>query len=160
MSDTDQIVRRESAILNVFDNQFPTLTDQVINNMFRLARLEQRWPALLLIISGVLLLAITLGLKVSFIVGATTQTLRWEEFITLTLAGAGLMAVGALFHLYQIRSLRKIIQAQQLVGTEIINKQIEVEREVITRDQQHQQQMGQLIILPGGKKMRKRWRRC
>ncbi len=62
--------------------------------MFRLAGPGQRWPALLLIISGALLPAITLGLKVSFFVGATSNTVRSEELITLTPAGSGLMAVG------------------------------------------------------------------
>ncbi|HEX8500520.1 MAG TPA: hypothetical protein VF659_08020 [Pyrinomonadaceae bacterium] len=158
MPASDRIVNSETAILNVFNNQFPTLTDQIINNLYRLSRHGDRWPAVLLVVCGALLLAVSLVLKVGYFIGRMSSTLRSEEFITLIFAGSGLLLFGALFSIYQARSLRKIIQAQQLVGTEILNKQIEVEREVITHHQKHQQ-MGQLLLLPS-KKARKRWRRC
>jgi|SRR5687768_203784 len=172
-----QTERSEAAILAVFDNQFYTLNDQIINNMRRLSSLGDKWPPVLLIASGALIIAFSVAIKIGLFghpnqqvtslpaatgveAGGVTVNLGpgivdSMEFMTLILSGAGLMLAGALFSLYQARSLRKIIQAQHLVGTEILNRQIDIEKDLIVRDQS--QQAGQLILLPG--KKLKRYRR-
>ena len=150
-----QTERTEAAIMAVLDNQYYTLTNQVINNMRRLSALADKWPPILLILFGALLLGVSIAIKVGLF-GPVAMLTIWEgEFITMILSGAGLMVIGALFSLYQSRSLRKIAKAQQLVGTEILNKQIDVEKDLLERHQK--QQAGQLILLPA--KRLKRYRR-
>ena len=145
--------RNEQAIMGVLDNQFYTLTDQVINNMRRLSALADKWPPILLILFGALLLGVAIAIKVGLF-GPVAMLTMWEgEFITLILAGAGLMVVGALFSLYQSWSLRRIAKAQQLVGTEILHKQIDIEKDLLVRNRAQQ---GQLILLPAKKLKRHR----
>jgi hypothetical protein len=161
MSDSrEQIMRSEEAVLHVFHNQFPALTGQIIKNLYLLSGLRERWQPILLVALGALLLLFTLLLRVGYFYRerpTPEEALRPEEFITLIVVGSGLMFSGALFGLYQARSLRKIILAQQVLGVQILNKQIDTEREVIER-QQRQQQNAQLVLLP--RKIRKRLRRC
>jgi hypothetical protein len=162
MSDREQIMRSEEAVLHVFHNQFPALTGQIIKNLYLLSGLRERWQPILLVALGALLLLFTLLLRVGYFYrdlnGAQrVGELQPLEFITLIVVGSVLMFSGALFGLYQSRSLRKIILAQQVLGVQILNKQIDTEREVIER-QQRQQQNAQLVLLP--RKIRKRLRRC
>ena len=159
MTDRDHSERNEAAILEVFDNQFPTLTSQVIDNLQRLSLVGERWPTTLLIFSGALLLFATLALKLMLIIVYTgdtrTQSLLAVEFTTLILAASGLMFVGTLFKVYQARSWRKIVLAQQVVGTEILNKQIDIAKGVVVR--RHEFQREGMILLPA--KIRRRHHR-
>lgn len=178
MIDREQRTERgEAAIMAVFDNQFYTLTNQVIHNMRRLSTLGERWPSVVLIVVGALMIAFSAAIKIGFFArpysagadstaapGADARAISVQlgpdivdsmEFMTLVLSGAGLMLAGALFSLYQARSLRNIVKAQQLIGTEILHKQIDVEKDLLARQQT--QQAGQLILLPG--KKHKRYRR-
>jgi hypothetical protein len=156
MTDSNQLSNRETAILNVFDKQFPSLTNHINHNLERLSGVGDKWPAMLMILLGALLLAFALAVKLGFFFGLMLATLRSEEFITLVLAGSGLLFFGVLFGLYQAWSVRKIILVQQTVGTEILNKQVDFEKDLVIR--REKQQMGQLILLPN-KKGRKRFRR-
>ncbi len=172
-----QTEKTEAAIMAVFDNQFYKLTNQIIDNMRRLSTVGDKWPPILLVAFGALIIVVSVAIKIGVFgsptpaatsvpvsptpeVGGVTVRLGSEivdsmEFMTLVISGAGLMLAGALFSLYQARSLRKLIMAQQLVGTEILNKQIDIEKDVLVRN--HAQQQGQLILLPG--KKHKRFRR-
>lgn len=155
MTEREQLVRSGSAIHDVFDNQFPTLTNQIIRNMQRVSMVGDKWPPVLLVLAGAALAFTAVAIKVGFL-GEKAMLILWPgEFIALVLAGAGLMLFGALFSLYQARSLRKIIKAQQVIGTELLNKQIDIEKDLLTG--KHKQQ-GQLILLPA--KKLKRLRRC
>lgn len=148
--------RSEDAIREVFKNQFPALTSQILNNMQQISVVGDKWPPILLILLGAGLIVVSLAIKIGFF-GVITMGILWPgEFMALIFSGAGLMFAGALFSLYQARSLRKIIKAQQLVGTEILNKQMDIEKDLLTG--KHRQQQGQLILLPA--KKLKRFRRC
>jgi uncharacterized membrane protein YqjE len=160
MTDREHSARNEAAILDVFDNQFPTLTSQLIDNLQRLSMVGEKWPTTLLIILGAFLLFAALAIKLMLIVyyPGDEKTLRLSamEFTTLILAASGLMVIGALFSLYQARSWRKIVMAQQLVGTELLNKQIDIAKGMVVRQQQGHQG-GEMILLPA--KIRRRHRR-
>jgi len=156
MSDTEQSVNRsETAILEVFDNQFPTLTNQLVQNLRQLSVLGERWPALFLLLGGAALLVASLAIKIGLF-GLIAMGVLWPgEFMTLILAGAGLMLAGGLFSVYQSSSLRRIIKVQQALGTELLNKQIDIGKDLVMRNQDRQ--WGQLILLPT--KKRRRFRR-
>ena len=159
MADKERKVTKETAILEVFNNQFPTLTKQVIDNLKQLSMVGEKWPTTLLMVLGMLLLGAALVIKLvvitSYPVNEMEVRLSPFEFSTLIISASGLLVVGALFSLYQARSWRKIVLAQQVVGTEILNKQIDIAKEMVVG--RHSLQGRQLILLPA--RIRKRYRR-
>lgn len=161
MTDRDYSARNEAAILEVFDNQFPTLTSQVIDNLQRLSMVGKTWPMTLLIVAGALLLLASVVVKLMLIMYYRGTEVLVEsklspvEFTTLILSASALMVIGALFSLYQARSWRKLVLAQQVVGTEILNKQIDIAKDMVVNRQRVQG--GDMILLPA--RIRKRHRR-
>lgn len=155
MAQTEQLVRHQPAIQEVFDRQFPNLTNQVIADIERIAKFGEKWPSRVLVLAGAALSLIAVAIKIGLIREGATHLFWYGEFITMIIAGAGLIFFGALFSLYQAWSLRKIINAQQVIGTELLNKQIDIERDLLKNKHKWQ---GQLILLPS--KKLKRLRRC
>ncbi len=158
MADREQSERGETAILGVFDNQFPTLTNQIVHNLHRLMTVREKGPTRLLIISGVILLLVSIAIRVGFFGMVAMLVLSPPEFITLISAGSGLIVAGGLLSVAQAWSLRRIITVQQALGTELLNKQIDIGKDLIKSNQE--QQWGQLILLPTKKHKRlRRWNR-
>ena len=147
-SERNESERSEAAIREVFDNQFPSLTNQMIFNMRRISMVGDKWPPVLMVLLGGALTFIPVAITIGIFGDRAIEKLDYMEFIALVIAGAGLVFFGALFSLYQGWSLRRIIVAQQRVGTEILTKQIDIERDML-KDQRKRQ--GQLILLPAKK---------
>jgi hypothetical protein len=141
----------EAGTLEGFNKQFLALTKQMISNLRERPAPGEHRATLLLIIAGGFLLFVSLAMKLEYV---KAENLRPEEFITLIVSSSVLMLVGALFSLYQARSWRKIIKLQQAAGIEILNKQIDAEKDLLAG---RQRQWGQLTILPV--KIHKRLRR-
>jgi hypothetical protein len=155
MVDREQPVTSETAVREVFENQFPTLTNQLLYNMRQVSLLGDKWPPILMVLLGAALAFIPVLITTGLLGGTATAELNYMEFITLVIAGAGLIFFGALFSLFQGWSLRRIVMAQQIVGTEILHKQIDIEKDMI---RERQKQQGQLILLPAKRLRRLRCR--
>jgi hypothetical protein len=153
------ITREESeksgdALRAVFDNQYRVLTGQVLKNLYESSKVGVSWPTKLLVFLGAILLVVSLLMKIDY--PFKIASLSDIEFTTLIFASSGLLFTGALFSLLHAWSWRSIIRAQQVVGMEILNKQIDVEKELLTGKNRYQAG-GQLILLPT--KIHKRLRR-
>ena len=151
----EQSERSEEAVRTVFKNQFPTLTNHLLTNLYEVSKISERWPTKLLLIMGALLLGASLAMKINYPYGIKLADLSAVEFTTLIFAASGLLLVGALFSLLQAWSWRRIIMKQQEVGVEILNKQVDIEKELLTGKDRHKG--GELILLPA--KIRKHHRR-
>ena len=149
----EQSERSEEAMRMVFQNQFRELTRQVLENLYESSKIREKWATKLLLILGAILLVISLLMRIEY--PFRVASLSDVEFTALIFAASGLMFTGALFSLLHTWSWRSIIRAQQVVGMEILNKQIDVDKELLTGKNRHQP--GQLILLPT--KIHKR-RRC
>ena len=150
----EQSERSEEAMRMVFQNQFRVLTRQVLENLYESSKIREKWATKLLLILGAILLVISLLMRVEY--PFRVASLSDIEFTALIFAASGLMFTGALFSLLHTWSWRSIIRAQQVVGMEILNKQSDVDKELLTGKNRHQAG-GELILLPT--KIRKR-RRC
>ena len=150
----EQSERSEEAMRMVFQNQFRVLTRQVLENLYESSKIREKLATKLLLIMGVILLASSLLMRIEY--PFKIASLSDMEFTALIFASSGLLTLGALFSLLQAWSWRSIIRAQQVVGMEILNKQIDVDKELLTGKNRHQAG-GELILLPT--KIRKR-RRC
>jgi ABC-type multidrug transport system fused ATPase/permease subunit len=156
MASREQLERSEAAILQIFNNQFPVVTKQVIENLHEISKASQMWPSVLLVILGAVLLSSSMLMRAQYFLGDRVPKLEPREFIALVIAAAGLMLAGSLFSLIQARGWRKIAEMQQAVGMEILHKQIDIERDVLM-GKQRQQPGGALILFPT--KIRRRFRR-
>lgn len=155
----EQSERSEEALRTVFKNQYLTLTNQVLNNLNELSKIGEKWSTKLLLIVGALLLLASLPIKLLFRIeypgGFSLPYLTDMEFTTLILAATALLLVGALSSLFQAWGWRRIIQAQQAVGVEILNKQLDIEKDLLIGKNRHQP--GELILFPA--KIRRRHHR-
>jgi hypothetical protein len=155
----EQSERSEEAMRAVFENQFRVLTSQVLENLRKSLNLGENWPTKLLLFAGTILLiaslAMQLLMRIDYPGGLRLPLLSPIEFTTLILAATALLLVGALLSLFHAWGWRSIIRAQQVVGMEILNKQIDVDKELLTGKNRHQ--AGELILLPA--KIHRRHRR-
>lgn len=140
----EQSERSEEVMREVFRNQFPELTSQVLDNLHKSSKIREKLTTKLLLIMGSILLVASLVMKIDF--PFKIASLSDVEFTALIFASSGLLIVGALLSLSQAWSWRSIIWAQQVVGLEILHKQIDTEKELLTG--KHKYQAGQLILLP------------
>jgi hypothetical protein len=155
----EQSERSEEAVRTILTNQFPVLTTQVLENLYQLSRIGEKWSTKLLLIMGAVLLLASLVMKLLMLIGYRdgrgVELLSGMEFSTVILASSALLVVGALLSLLQAWSWRSIVRAQQAVGIEILHKQLDIEKELLTS--RNRNQPGELILLPT--KIRKRHRR-
>jgi hypothetical protein len=151
----EQSERSEMAVRTIFENQFPVLTNQLVDNLYRLSKVGEKWSTKLLLILGAILLAASVLMKLDYPYGFKIASLSPMEFTTLILAAAALLIFGALLSLFQAWSWRRIIQLQQAVGIEILKKQVDIEKDLLTG--KSSRQGGELMLLPI--KIRKRHRR-
>lgn len=115
----------EAEVLGIFDNQFPSLTNQMVSIVRQLSAVNDKWPSILLLVLGASLLVIAVLMKIE-IRGARIANLSALEFITMLVVSASLLLAGALFRMLQSRNLREILKAQQKLGAEILNKQVDM----------------------------------
>jgi hypothetical protein len=151
----EQSERSEDAVRTGIKNQFLTLTNHLLTNLYEVSKIRERWPTKLLLIMGAILLGASLAMKINYPYGIKLAELSPMEFTTLIFAASGLLLVGGLFSLLQAWSWRRIIQKQQAVAVELLNKQVDIEKELLTGKDRHQG--GELILLPA--KIRKHHRR-
>jgi len=136
--------RSADTMRGVFQNQYRVLTGQVLDNLHKSSKVGEKGSTKLLLIMGSILLVGSLVMKINF--PFKIASLTEIEFTALIFASSGLLVVGALFSLLQVWSWRSIIRAQQVVGMEILHKQVDTEKELLTG--KHRYQAGQLILLP------------
>ena len=140
----EQSEKSEEVMRAFFQNQFRELTSQVLDNLHRSSKIREKLATKLLLIMGAILLAASLVMKIDrpFKIASLSDI----EFTALIFAASGLLTVGALLSLLQAWSWRSTILAQQVVGMEILHKQIDTEKERLTGKDRYQ--AGQLILLP------------
>lgn len=142
MVENTQLEKREPLPVDVVNNQFPALTNEIVNIVHRLSMVDPKWPTAVLIISGVALLFISLLMRVPG--GVLVINLTTTEFVAMIITAAALMIAGPLFNMYLARNWRKIILEQQALGVQILHKEIDIAREALNR--QHRRQWGEIII--------------
>jgi membrane protein implicated in regulation of membrane protease activity len=112
----------------------------------KLSKVGEKWSTKLLLILGAILLVASLLMKIDYPYGFKIASLSSVEFTTLIIASAGLLFVGALFSLLQAWSWRRILRGQQELGIEILKKQVDIDKEVLTS--KDRRRGGELIVLP------------
>lgn len=137
-SEKEQLEKDQVAALAVLSNQVPALGNQMVGIVHQLSAVGGKWPAYLLVIAGVLLLLISLAMRIWFRDAAGAPYLRPAEFIALIAASVILMTTGPLFALYQSRNWRGVIEEQQAMGMEILNKQLDISNDLIMRKHKSQ----------------------
>ena len=142
----EQSERSEMAVRTIFENQFPVLTNQLVDNLYRLSKVGEKWPTTLLLILGAILLAASVLMKIDYPYGFKIASLSTLEFTTLIIAAAALLIFGALLSLFQAWSWRRIILLQQAVGIELLKKQVDIDKDVLTG--KSSRQGGELMLLP------------
>ncbi|HEX8137701.1 MAG TPA: hypothetical protein VF544_08935 [Pyrinomonadaceae bacterium] len=141
MSANDQ-QKDEAEPLEIFTVQFPALANQMVNIVRQFSGIDARWPAWVLIGMGGLLPLVALAMKFF----EPRLGILWiGEFIALITAGMALMIAGGIFNMYQARNWRAIIQEQQTVGVEILNKQIDIANQLILK--KHRTQEREEVII-------------
>jgi hypothetical protein len=150
----EQSEKSDEVMREVFQNQFQELTGQVLTNLSESSKFREKLATKLLLIMGSILLVGSLLMKIDY--PFKIASLSEIEFTALIFSSSGLLFVGALFSLLQAWSWRSIIRAQQVVGMEILHKQIDTEKELRTGKNRYQAG-GELILLPT--KIRKLHRR-
>jgi hypothetical protein len=131
MTDKDQ-QKDEAEPLEIFTVQFPALANQMVSIVRQFSGISTQWPTWVLIGAGGLLFIVALAMRVRLIY------LSPAEFIALITAALLLMITGALFSMYQSRNWRRLIQEQQTVGVDILNKQIDLANELILKKHRSQ----------------------
>lgn len=142
MNDNQQLAKSEELPIDVLKDQYPAITDEIIKTVNQLSKVDAKWPTAILIMSGVVLLVISLLMRTAG--GLLNVNVTSTEFITMIITAAALMVAGPLFNMYLSRNWRKIILDQQALGVQILHKEIDIARE--SHNRRNRRQSGEVIF--------------